>query len=92
MMRQVLERRFGRALKEDPNNLTGSWPDLVIIDGGAGQLSATEEVFAGLGNEDVPFVAIAKVPRRGPGAIFYARAGAVLSGTERPGTVLPPEA
>ena len=67
MMRQVLERRFGRALKEDPNNLTGSWPDLVIIDGGAGQLSATEEVFAGLGIEDVPFVAIAKGPDRDAG-------------------------
>ncbi len=67
MMRQVLERRFGRALKEDSDNITGSWPDLVLIDGGAGQLTAAQEVFEGLGIDDVPMVAIAKGPDRDAG-------------------------
>ena len=40
MMRQMLYRRFERALKEDPDRTTNSWPDLLLIDGGKGQLSA----------------------------------------------------
>ena len=40
MMRQVISRRFERALKEDPDRLSGTWPDLMLIDGGKGQLSA----------------------------------------------------
>ena len=49
MMRQVLQRRFQRAIREDPQGKTGIWPDLVLIDGGKGQLSAALEVFAELG-------------------------------------------
>jgi excinuclease ABC subunit C len=67
MMREVLERRFGRALKEHPARDPGAWPDLVLIDGGQGQLSAARETLAGLGIEDVPVVAIAKGPDRNAG-------------------------
>ena len=67
MMREVLTRRFGRALKEDPERALGHWPDLVLIDGGQGQLTVAEEVFAELGIDDVPLVAIAKGPDRDAG-------------------------
>ena len=43
------------------------WPDLVIIDGGRGQLSAAQATFAALGLTDVPLVAIAKGPERDAG-------------------------
>jgi excinuclease ABC subunit C len=67
MMREVLMRRFARALKEDPERERGSWPDLVLIDGGAGQLSTALEVFAELGITDVAIVGIAKGPDRDAG-------------------------
>jgi excinuclease ABC subunit C len=67
MMREVLSRRFARALKEDPTRSSGTWPDLVLIDGGQGQLNATLQVLADLGVNDVPVVAIAKGPDRDAG-------------------------
>src|SRR5690606_8445506 len=67
MMREVLTRRFARALKEDPEREAGTWPDLVLIDGGAGQLNAALQVFADLGISDIPVVAIAKGPDRDAG-------------------------
>ncbi|MDR3519235.1 MAG: excinuclease ABC subunit UvrC [Azospirillaceae bacterium] len=67
MMREVLTRRFARALKEDPERSGGSWPDLVLIDGGQGQLTAAEQVLAELGVVDVALVAIAKGPDRNAG-------------------------
>jgi excinuclease ABC subunit C len=67
MMREVLTRRFARALKEDPERERGAWPDLVLIDGGAGQLSVALEVFAELGITDVAIVGIAKGPDRDAG-------------------------
>ncbi len=67
MMREVLIRRFQRALKEDPERERGMWPDLVILDGGQGQLGAACQVFADLGIEDVALVAIAKGPDRNAG-------------------------
>jgi excinuclease ABC subunit C len=67
MMREVLSRRFSRALKEDPDRTGGQWPDLVLIDGGAGQLSVVREVFAELGIEDVALASIAKGPDRNAG-------------------------
>jgi excinuclease ABC subunit C len=67
MMRQVLTRRFSRALKEDPERDRGSWPDLVLIDGGAGQLGVAQEVFAELGVTDVAVVGVAKGPDRDAG-------------------------
>ncbi|MBM3565334.1 MAG: excinuclease ABC subunit C, partial [Alphaproteobacteria bacterium] len=67
MMREVLSRRFARALKEDPDRATGAWPDLVLVDGGAGQLSAARAVLADLGIGDVAVAAIAKGPDRDAG-------------------------
>ena len=67
MMREVFTRRFQRALKEDPERSGGQWPDLVLIDGGQGQLSVVEEVFMELGIDDVALVAIAKGPDRDAG-------------------------
>lgn len=67
MMREVLERRFARALKEDPERALGQWPDLVLIDGGAGQLGVVEAVLAELGIDDVTLAAIAKGPDRNAG-------------------------
>jgi len=67
MMRQVLTRRFNRALKEDPDRDKGLWPDLVLIDGGQGQLSTAMQVLADLGIGDVCLAAIAKGPDRNAG-------------------------
>jgi len=73
MMREVLERRLGRALKEnsDPSAMPPGWPDLVLIDGGAGQLSAAKAVLADLGIGDLPLVAIAKGPDRDAGREWF---------------------
>ena len=69
MMREVLTRRFSRLLKEAPRGESregsdieglGPWPDLVLIDGGAGQLAAAENVLLDLGISDVPLVGVAK--------------------------------
>ena len=67
MMREVLNRRFSRALREDPNRTGDQWPDLVIIDGGRGQLSVALNVFAELGIDGVEVVAIAKGVDRNSG-------------------------
>jgi excinuclease ABC subunit C len=67
MMREVLTRRFSRALKEDPARDQGTWPDLVLIDGGPGQLAAGLAVLAGLGIEDLNVAAIAKGSDRDAG-------------------------
>jgi excinuclease ABC subunit C len=67
MMREVFSRRFARALKEDPDREDGSWPDLVVIDGGQGQLTAVCEALGELGIDDVELVAIAKGPDRDAG-------------------------
>ena len=72
MLREVLTRRFSRLLKDDPERARGQWPDLVLIDGGAGQLSAALNVFADLGVEDVTIAGIAKGPDRNAGReTFY---------------------
>jgi excinuclease ABC subunit C len=60
MMREVLTRRFARLLKEDPDRDKGAWPDLVLIDGGAGQVSAAVEALDEMGVEDVALVGVAK--------------------------------
>lgn len=69
MMREVFRRRFLRAIKERQEDNNSNWPDLVLIDGGPGQLSAVikslEEI--GLTPNDVQMVAIAKGPDRNAG-------------------------
>ena len=76
MMREVLERRFKRLLKppegDDAKPRTDDdsfpqWPDLVIIDGGRGQLNAVREIFEGLGLTQVSLMAVAKGPDRDAG-------------------------
>lgn len=67
MMREVLTRRFGRALKENPERDAEHWPDLLLIDGGQGQLEVTRQVLAELGLEDIVAVGIAKGPDRDAG-------------------------
>ncbi|MCP8937040.1 excinuclease ABC subunit UvrC [Alsobacter sp. SYSU M60028] len=74
MMREVLTRRFGRLVKEAPRDSAGgeatempAWPDLVLIDGGKGQLEAAREALAGVGVTDVPLVGVAKGPDRDAG-------------------------
>lgn len=65
MMREVMSRRFARVQEEDPDRDKGMWPDLVLIDGGKGQMSAVRDALEELGIEDVPLIAIAKGPNHG---------------------------
>ena len=65
MMREVLERRFARLGKDDPDRTKGDWPDLVLIDGGKGQLNAALAILEEQGIEDVPVVGVAKGPHHG---------------------------
>jgi len=65
MMREVLTRRFARAQAEDPDRDNAMWPDLVLLDGGRGQLNAAKAVLEELGIEDVCMVGVAKGPHHG---------------------------
>ena len=67
MMRQVIRRRFERAIKEDASRESGNWPDLLLIDGGKGQLGTVMEVMEDLGVDDITVVAISKGPDRNAG-------------------------
>jgi len=83
MMREVLQRRFKRLLEESPRAATdidddhedSPWPDLVLIDGGQGQLKVAQEILAALGVTDVPLIAIAKGPDRDAGRETFFVAG-----------------
>ena len=75
MMREVLTRRFQRLLRENPDRESAAWPDLLLIDGGAGQVSATAEILAGLGVDDIPFVGVAKGVDRDAGKEEFHRPG-----------------
>lgn len=66
MMREVFTRRYGRLAREE-NRGSAAWPDLVLVDGGRGQLNIAHEVMVELGLEDVPLVGIAKGPDRDAG-------------------------
>ena len=76
MMREMLTRRFERLLKEDPERKTELWPDLLLIDGGAGQVSAVQGILTELGVDDVPMVGVAKGVDRDQGKEEFYRAGA----------------
>ncbi|MCX8498949.1 MAG: excinuclease ABC subunit UvrC, partial [Caulobacteraceae bacterium] len=67
MMREVLRRRFARMVKEEGEGTPTPRPDLVLIDGGAGQLAEAMAVLAELGVEDVALVGVAKGPDRDAG-------------------------
>jgi excinuclease ABC subunit C len=67
MMREVIRRRFARLEKEDPDRSRGEWPELLLIDGGKGQLSAVCEVLEDAGVHDVPVVGVSKGPDRNAG-------------------------
>ena len=82
MMREMLQRRFTRALKEEepaeganPASHGPNWPDVLLIDGGAGQLSAVQAVLDDLGVADVKLIAIAKGPDRDAGREWFHTAG-----------------
>ena len=75
MMKEVLTRRFKRLQKEDPSREKGSWPDLLLIDGGAGQVSAVHEIMAELGVEDIPMIGVAKGVDRDLGKEEFHRTG-----------------
>lgn len=69
MMREVMRRRFARALKDREDGNDATWPDLVLIDGGLGQLSSVIEAIGdlGLSPSDVNLVSIAKGVERNAG-------------------------
>lgn len=75
MMKEVLNRRFKRLLKEDPDRENGMWPDLLLIDGGAGQVSAVAEIMDEAGVSDIPMVGVAKGEDRDAGKEEFYRVG-----------------
>jgi excinuclease ABC subunit C len=86
MMREVLGRRFARLMREagprgsageEQDSAVGPWPDLVLIDGGRGQLSVAEQTLAELGITDLPLVGVAKGPDRDAGRETFHMAGRV---------------
>ncbi len=60
MMKEVLSRRFKRLIKADPERQGEQWPDLLLIDGGAGQVSAVAEIMREFGVEGIAMVGVAK--------------------------------
>jgi excinuclease ABC subunit C len=75
MMKEVLTRRFQRLIKEDPDRSTGTWPDLLLIDGGQGQVSAVRQIMDALGVSDIPMVGVAKGLDRDAGKEEFHRTG-----------------
>ncbi len=75
MMKEVLTRRFKRLLKEDPERKSDTWPDLLLIDGGAGQVSAVRQILRELDVEGVPMVGVAKGVDRDHGKEEFHRTG-----------------
>ena len=75
MMKEVLHRRFKRLLKEDPDRSRSMWPELLLIDGGAGQVSAVAEIMREHGVQDIPMVGVAKGVDRDAGKEEFHRVG-----------------
>lgn len=67
MMKEMLERRFSRLLKEDASRANGQWPDLILVDGGAGQVKVANSVLSEHGIEDIPLFGVAKGRERNAG-------------------------
>ena len=75
MMKEVLGRRFARLAREDPDRDKGHWPDLLLIDGGAGQVGAVTRIMAEQGIEGIPVVGVAKGIDRDAGKEEFHRPG-----------------
>ena len=75
MMKEVMTRRFKRLIKEDPDREKGDWPDFLLIDGGAGQVSAVREIMESYGVGDIPMVGVAKGVDRDAGKEEFYRTG-----------------
>ena len=75
MMKEVLGRRFKRLLKEDPERKSEAWPDLLLIDGGAGQVSAVREIMREWGVENIAMIGVAKGVDRDAGKEEFYRTG-----------------
>ncbi len=75
MMREVLGRRFSRLVKEEEEGAAPVRPDLVLVDGGAGQLAIAVEVMTELGVDDIPVVGVAKGPDRDAGMERFFKPG-----------------
>jgi excinuclease ABC subunit C len=67
MMREVMARRFGRLMDDNEPERDANWPDLVLIDGGKGQMSSVMQIVRELGVEDVAFIGVSKGPDRHAG-------------------------
>ncbi len=80
MMRHMLERRFARLEREDPDRASSDWPDLLLIDGGRGQLNSVLDVLAEMGIQDMCVVGVAKGPDRNAGReVFHLASGGELT-------------
>lgn len=75
MMKEVLSRRFDRLLKEDPERKSDMWPDLLLIDGGVGQVSVVAQIMAEMGVDDIAMVGVAKGVDRNAGKEEFHRPG-----------------
>ena len=75
MMKEVLTRRFKRLIKEDPGRDAGQWPDLLLIDGGAGQVSAVAQILREMGVSDIAMIGVAKGIDRDAGKEEFHRTG-----------------
>lgn len=75
MMKEVLSRRFDRLLKEDPERKSDMWPDLLLIDGGVGQVSVAAQIMAEMGVDDIAMIGVAKGVDRNAGKEEFHRPG-----------------
>lgn len=75
MMKEVLSRRFRRLLDEDPSQETGAWPDLILIDGGQGQLTAAQSILDEMGINTIDLIAVSKGTERDKGRELFHRIG-----------------
>ena len=75
MMREMLGRRFKRLLKLDPERKLDIWPDLLLIDGGAGQVSAVRSIMQDLGIHDIEMIGVSKGIDRNAGKEEFHRTG-----------------
>ena len=75
MMKEVITRRFKRLIVEDPDRSLGKWPDLILIDGGAGQISAVSETMQSIGILEIPVVGVAKGMDRDQGKEEFYKPG-----------------